>query len=687
MEKITLRVQPAKKRDIGRNIARFDQEIMEELGLKTGDVIALIGKKESAGIVWPGYAQDKGLGMVRIDSRFMKNTDTRINDNIEIQKITAQPVQNIVLAPISVKIKSNPRFETFVKRKLRNYPVTINDFIYISIGISRDITFKVINMRPSGVCQIKPETVLHIRDDPIEDDTLTNMQLKNLRDFLKKLGYTKEELVQLENLYDILKPNYTKDELISFRIRSHFEKLKEEMIDPSEISWRDLFHYLINRFDEISHDKGAGRDWLIGKIALDLHIKFEKTISQGQAEAVLRRVMGITLSSTGRSLLNELRKKIRRYDKFLRHFEEWDSYDFTFKVVIMGLGPEQTTKLIQIPPLKDIRGSRLVLGVEFYPTPIEISDNRVNLQLWNISTEKKFSDLVPNYCLGANGAIIVYNKSNRESFELAKESYKKLKTTTKLHYKSKEKPGIFFDLPVILIGLGNGDNVSAEEGQSLAKEWGAYGYIEMEDTDSQNFENALSSLSLGIINNYQKSLKRYPPAYRFKVIVVGDIKVGKTSLIKQYTQGSFYTDYVKTIGAQFSVYDKEVEGSKVTCIFWDIAGSKEFHFLRPAFFKNSQTAIIVYSLEDDDLGKDSLNQISNWYDEILKYCSDIPIIIIANKADLVDETKLDNSLIQEFVNEKKLLGFFITSVKNEKGVIEAFDTSIEALYNKFKKSV
>jgi len=53
----------------------------------------------------------------------------------------------------------------------------------------------------------------------------------------------------------------------------------------------------------------------------------------------------------------------------------------------------------------------------------------------------------------------------------------------------------------------------------------------------------------------------------------------------------------------------------------------------------------------------------------MKHCSDIPIIIIANKADLVDETKLDNSLIQEFVNENKLLGFFITSVKNGKGLV------------------
>lgn len=542
-------------------------------------------------------------------------------------------------------------------------------------------------MRPSGVCLIKPGTVLNIREDPIEDDTVNNMQLKNLRDFLKKLGYTKEELVQLDNLYDILKPNYTKEELISFGIRSHFKKLKEEMIDPSETSWRDLFHYLINRFDEISHDKGTGRDWLIGKIALDLHIKFEKTISQGQAEAVLRRVLGITLSSTGRSLLNELRKKIRRYDKFLRHFEEWDSYDYTFKVVITGLSPEQATKLIQIPPLKDTHDSRLVLGVEFYPTPIEISDNRVKLQLWNTSTEKKFRDIVPTYCLGANGAIIVYNRSNRESFELAKESYAALKAKTNLHYESKEKPGIIFDLPVILIGLGNGDNVSAEEGQSLAKEWGVYGYIEMEDTDSQNFENALSSLSLGMITNYQNALKRSPREFGFKIIVVGDIKVGKTSLIEQYTQDSFNKDYVKTIGAQYTVYEKELEGDKTTCIFWDIAGSDDYHFIHTQFFKNSQAAIIVYSLGNDDLDKDSLNQISIWYDEISKYCIDIPIIVIANKTDLVDETKLDYSPIQEFVNENKLLGFFITSVKNDQGINKAFDTIIEALYNKFKKSV
>ncbi|MHA1460136.1 MAG: AAA family ATPase, partial [Promethearchaeota archaeon] len=167
---IALRVQEAKKRDIGRNIARIDQETMEALNIKTGDVIALVGKKESAGIAWPSYPQDSGLGIIRIDSRLKKNTGASIDETIQIRKVTVQSAQSIVLAPISVKIKTNPRFETFVKRKLNNYPVTIDDFIYISIGISREITFKVINLRPNGVCTIKPETALHISENITEDE-------------------------------------------------------------------------------------------------------------------------------------------------------------------------------------------------------------------------------------------------------------------------------------------------------------------------------------------------------------------------------------------------------------------------------------------------------------------------------------------------------------------------------------
>ena len=172
---ITLRVQKAKERDIGKNIIRIDQKTMEDLGIKTGDVIAIKGKKESAGIAWPSYPQDQGLGIVRFDNRLRKNTGTSIDDTIEIVKVNALPAQNVVLAPASMKIKTNPKFETFVRRKLINYPVTMDDIIFISIGISREIAFKVISLKPKGICQIKQETVIHISETVTpEEETRTD---------------------------------------------------------------------------------------------------------------------------------------------------------------------------------------------------------------------------------------------------------------------------------------------------------------------------------------------------------------------------------------------------------------------------------------------------------------------------------------------------------------------------------
>ncbi|TXT56238.1 MAG: Cell division cycle protein 48 [Promethearchaeota archaeon] len=174
-EKVNLRVQKAKKRDIGRNIIRIDPQTMEELNIQTGDVIALTGKKQSAGIAWPSYPQDNGLGIVRIDSRLRKNTGTSIDDTVQIEKVEATEAQNVVLAPTSVKIRSNPRFETFVKRKLNNYPITLDDIILISIGISREITFKVISMRPKGICIIKQDTTLNISEHVTEDEEKTGV--------------------------------------------------------------------------------------------------------------------------------------------------------------------------------------------------------------------------------------------------------------------------------------------------------------------------------------------------------------------------------------------------------------------------------------------------------------------------------------------------------------------------------
>lgn len=172
--------------------------------------------------------------------------------------------------------------------------------------------------------------------------------------------------------------------------------------------------------------------------------------------------------------------------------------------------------------------------------------------------------------------------------------------------------------------------------------------------------------------------------FKFKIVVIGDGGVGKTSLIKKFTHGSFQKDYIKTIGAQFTRYEEEINGDTISLLFWDIAGQGNFDFLNPLFYKESRAGIIVYSLEENDLGNESFKKIESWHDELKNHCGNIPVILFANKVDLVDVNNINNIKIQQLVKKLNFLGFYITSAKTGKGVYEAFNVIIMELYKKSK---
>ena len=160
---------------------------------------------------------------------------------------------------------------------------------------------------------------------------------------------------------------------------------------------------------------------------------------------------------------------------------------------------------------------------------------------------------------------------------------------------------------------------------------------------------------------------------KIKVTVIGDGGVGKTSLIQKFTQGKFQTDYIKTIGAQLTHYETEIDGYKIELLFWDIAGQSNFHFLRPSFYRSSKAAIIVYSLEENNLGERSFEHITSWYEDVKEFCGEIPAVIFANKVDLVDEQSIDKEKIQNLVKEQNFLGYYITSAKTGQGLDDAFN--------------
>ena len=171
----------------------------------------------------------------------------------------------------------------------------------------------------------------------------------------------------------------------------------------------------------------------------------------------------------------------------------------------------------------------------------------------------------------------------------------------------------------------------------------------------------------------------------FKINVIGDSAVGKTSLIQKYTKGSFQKEYIKTIGAQFSRYDEKIDGENFRLFLWDIAGQREFDFMRPSFFDGAKAVIIVFSLEENERGKKSIENIVEWLEETKRYCGELPAVLFGNKIDLVDDKNAKDSQINEIVKKYKFLGYYKTSAKTGSGVLTAFQAIIKEVYNSIKK--
>ncbi|MHA1733700.1 MAG: Rab family GTPase [Promethearchaeota archaeon] len=172
--------------------------------------------------------------------------------------------------------------------------------------------------------------------------------------------------------------------------------------------------------------------------------------------------------------------------------------------------------------------------------------------------------------------------------------------------------------------------------------------------------------------------KEFDYEFVFKIIAVGDPAVGKTSLIQRFTQGSFNTNYIATIGAQFSRFEEVRENCYVRLFFWDVAGQREFSFMRPTFYTGSKAAILVFDLTEPK----SFESLSEWLAEIKKYCGDIPTIVFANKNDL--EHSFDQDKLQKFVADNGCLGHILTSAKTGENVEAAFQKIITELLEIWK---
>jgi len=179
----------------------------------------------------------------------------------------------------------------------------------------------------------------------------------------------------------------------------------------------------------------------------------------------------------------------------------------------------------------------------------------------------------------------------------------------------------------------------------------------------------------------------------FKVVIVGNGGVGKTSLIRRFVHDKFEKDYLLTIGTDVTKYSDQIEGNDITFIIWDLGGQEAFAEMRNKFFYGANAAIVVFSHEENEIGDTSFTSIPKWLGDISKFCGKIPTILFGNKIDLVDSEMLwsndehprSDHALKKLASDLGLLGYFKTSALSGKNVLTAFKTLMSKLYEFYKE--
>ncbi|CAH1981095.1 unnamed protein product [Acanthoscelides obtectus] len=120
-------------------------------------------------------------------------------------------------------------------------------------------------------------------------------------------------------------------------------------------------------------------------------------------------------------------------------------------------------------------------------------------------------------------------------------------------------------------------------------------------------------------------------SYNFKVVLLGEGCVGKTSLVLRYVEDKFNSKHISTIQASFLNKKINLDGNRVNLAIWDTAGQEKFHALGPIYYRSSNGAVLVYDITDED----SFQKVKSWVKELRKMLGvDISLVIVGNKSDL-----------------------------------------------------
>ncbi|MHA1941023.1 MAG: CDC48 family AAA ATPase [Candidatus Hodarchaeales archaeon] len=197
MDTFETSIKEAAPRDVGRGIIRLDPDIAEKMGITAGQALQIIGKRRTAAIYWPGYANDRGTGVARIDGSTRRNAGIGIDDNVELKVIEPKAGVKIQFAPVqNLRIQGG---ENHLKHTLIGRVLTKGDFIEIPVYNQR-IVLVVSKISPQADAIIMQDsTSVSISQTPVKNvkqesfDRIRYEDIGGLTDEIQKV----RELIEL----------------------------------------------------------------------------------------------------------------------------------------------------------------------------------------------------------------------------------------------------------------------------------------------------------------------------------------------------------------------------------------------------------------------------------------------------------------------------------------------------------
>ena len=169
--------------------------------------------------------------------------------------------------------------------------------------------------------------------------------------------------------------------------------------------------------------------------------------------------------------------------------------------------------------------------------------------------------------------------------------------------------------------------------------------------------------------------------FSFKIIVIGDSSVGKSSLTIRGTKDHYKDYYTPTIGFEFLSFNIRIKDKVVKLQIWDTCGQEVYRSLISSFYRNSSLAIIVYAIDNES----SFDNLESWIDEIKTQTNpDLKIFLIGNKADLEDQRVVQKADAEQLAKEHNIHLFLETSAKTGQNAQLVFVKAAEMLLEEYK---